>query len=58
MNNTDLKKLINFIEELSWVLKSYKDLEVNELLNEIKLNQESIVSLENKTIEMKSGLRN
>ena len=40
MNNTDLKKLINFIEELSWVLKSYKDLEVNELLNEIKLNQE------------------
>lgn len=39
MKNTEVKKVINFLEELSWVFKSHQNLDINNFFEEIKINQ-------------------
>lgn len=38
MNSNDTKRLFNFLEELSWVFKSHRNLNISEVLEEILLN--------------------
>ncbi|MDO5978793.1 hypothetical protein [Flavivirga spongiicola] len=39
MNDNEIKKIFNFLEELSWVFKSHKNVDLNDFLNEIRINQ-------------------
>ena len=41
MKNADIKKTINFLEELSWIFKTHKNLNFTEFIEQIKMNQEN-----------------
>lgn len=40
MNTNELRKILNFLEEMSWVIKSHKNVDLTEFIDEVKVNQE------------------